>query len=198
MPINEILANCYLKFTYQTLVATHKGRLYFNDDYTTDTESGELGVSNRTDASFTPFTEILLEYANRLNGIHQCNIKGFSTIELWRSVTGADNEFVAYVPSPDVPLPSNGSVASSYVMYVYGTPTRRKTRLTIFDFYTSVPQRYPASPVGSTDTGSIHWYILRSGVPFSNEDGQPLTTLVSENTGYNRKLARLYGRQIEP
>lgn len=200
MPRNEILAPYYLKIKVNTGVARHTHRLYFQTNST-------ISALGTTPVSFsvvpsgggvgTPIATIVKEIYTRLKAAVPAGAM-LETIEIWQSQPGA-NGFLAYNPLPtDLPVFTGTKVAASYYMEVYEAANRQKFRLTLYDGFESRPQRSPFLEPPTEDNGTMDWYILKSGVPIATQDGWPLVRGVSINTGYNRALARRYGRQIAP
>lgn len=200
MPRNEILAPYYLKIKVNTGVARHTHRLYFQTNSTVVAQ-GTTPISFNVVPSGggvgTPVAEVVGQVYTRLKSVIPAGTL-LETIEIWQSQTGA-NGFLAYNPLPTgLPVFTGTKVAASYYMEVYEAANRQKFRLALFDGVESRPQRSPFLEPPTVDDGTMGWYLLKSGVPIGTQDGWPLVRGVSVNTGYNRSLARQYGRQIAP
>jgi hypothetical protein len=83
-------------------------------------------------------------------------------------------------------------------MFVATTADRSKARFTFFEWLDASPQRTSMSAPPTSDDGNLNWYLCKGLVPFANNDGKRLTSLISQNVGYNRRLANRYGRAITP
>lgn len=201
MAINQILAPYFIKMKYQTYAAVHSMRAYFETGSTlispTVLAPGEWGIQGVAAASPVAISTIAFEMFNRVNAALPLNTK-LLDIEVWQSAEGA-NVFIGQNALPaDVDYGVGTGVAAAYDMLVMGSATRQKFRLTYFDTKNPAPQRSAGGNVPVVDNGSINWYLLKSLVPFATQDGHRLTSIRSFNTGYNRKLARSYGRIISP
>lgn len=200
MPVNEILAPFYIKVKYSTGIANHQLRAYFQTGSTLDIP----GLNPDNMAIIAPSAggtfSINTIVGNMFDRTKQ-NLKPDTTItaiEVWQSQTG-QNLFVGLNQLPAVVTYGTGAqVASSYFTTVYSAANRKKFRLTYFDGAAVSPQRTAAPQPPTIDNTGLDWYLLRSGVPFATQDGFRLTLVGSYNTGYNRKLARRYGRAVTP
>lgn len=207
MPVNEILAPFYsiLHYTVTATVRSHVARIYLDEVPTLNTSTNEYVFAGYTDASHTggwTLREIWGEYVSRFNTTIGGNVLPAWTtgdVELWESASGV-NTFMGLDPD-DYSTLTGGSTTvhpSGYLMAVFKTSLRRQWRSTFFDIGTAEPQRTPIPSVPATDDGELGWFVTKSAVKFTNQDGIPLTIASSYNTGYNRKLARSYGRFIAP
>lgn len=203
MPVNEILAPVYLKgkLTNPVYPDGHQFRLYFaagsswTPGVTGDEDNWQLQVSGSPVASvanivnevFTRLTPVTPEHSH------------VSQIELWHSVPGAPN-VLDHLNT--LPLGNDYGSAqqhpSSQLMYIFAGALRQQFRLSVFDGVTPEPQKITLPVPPSGDDGSIQWYILKSPIPFANNDGIRLIVPVSLNRGYNNKLKRTYGRTLAP
>lgn len=200
MPVNEILAPFYIKVKYSTGIATHQLRAYFQTGSTLDIPGltpdnmGIVAPSGGGTFSINTIVENMFDRTKQ-------NLKPGTTIteiEVWQSQVGA-NQFIGLNKLPDVvSYGTSSQVAASYFTTVYSAANRKKFRLTYFDGVIASPQRTAAPQPPNTDNSGLDWYLLRSGVPFATQDGFRLTLVGSYNTGYNRKLARSYGRAVTP
>lgn len=201
MPVNEILAPYYGIVKYRTPVAAHSLRFYFETGSTlspgpalnpndwTIQGSGALSavsISQVVDALFSKAADSL-----------PANTE-LQEVQLWQSQIG-NNIFLHSNSLPSAPSYGSGTgYAAAYSMVVYSAPSRQKFRLTYFDGAYVAPQTEASGQPPLVDDNSLDWYVLRGLVPFSTQDGHRLTTVRSFNTGYNRKLARAYGRNVTP
>jgi hypothetical protein len=197
MPVNEILAPYYVKYRYTTPFAAHQGRLYFETGAELGTE-GPLSPSSwtiRGSAAIqsVPIKDLVFQVINRMKSVIKPTVT-LTNIEVWQSAAGV-NTLVGLNDLPTVNTFTGGAgFAAAYNMVVFGTGVRQKFRLTFFDTASTDPQRVSLAQPPAVDDGFIGWYMLKSLVPFATQDGVRLTRTISQNTGYNRKLARAYGR----
>lgn len=201
MPVNEILAPYYAIFKYRTPSAAHSLRCYFETGSVL--EAGPVGspnnwtiqgVSSLVKVSMTQIATAL--FSKALNSL-PANTR-LNEIQLWQSQPGS-NVFLHNNELPaTVTFGSGAGVAASYSMPVYAAANRQKFRLTYFDGAFVSPQTEASPQPPLVDDNSLNWYILRGPAPFATQDGYRLLTVRSFNTGYNRKLARAYGRSVTP
>ena len=202
MPINEIHAPVYIKGKYTTPAYPqgHAFRLYFQlgsswaDGLEGDEQNWRLMFLGDDLGSAAGIVDAVFDRASTLlpENTH------ISEIELWRSLDG-DNllEHINTLPIGNS-YGSGPGVAAAYYMEVYAGPLREPWRFTLFDGSQASPQRFtPLSPP-LADDNSFSWYFLNGPIPFATNDGVRLSVQKSRNTGYNRKLARAYGRTIAP
>lgn len=199
--INEILAPYYLIIKYANNVARHDMTVYFETGTT-------LPAPNVLTPNDWPVQGVGAVAAERISDIvHQLFSRmspslGAGTrvteIQLWQSQTGQN----VFLHSNDLPTSNSyggtGGIASAYYMLVFSTAQRKKYKLTYFEWNDSRPQRYAGVNPPVLDDGTVQWYVLRSVVPFATNDGIRLTTNFSTHTGYNRALAKRYGKVIVP
>jgi hypothetical protein len=198
MPINEILAPSYVRLQYANSVASHGLVLYFANLAVQNITTGVWELPNADLVGATPVADIVQSVANRFNTAG-AGLTVIDQIELWRGVTGGANVFEDYVqPVQPTVAPTGTRVASSYVMYVFSAQNRQKARMTGFEYVSASPQRLRPDNIPAIDDGSLQWYVINGNIPFSTQDGIRLKTFLSFNFGYNRKLAKKYGRDIAP
>lgn len=203
MPENEILAPVYIKGKIATPVypAGHAFRLYFRAGTsfvvgdTGDEDNWRVVRAGDDKGSIAGMLDNLFDRAST-------RLPADSTITeiaLWHSVPNAPNVLDHYNTLPiGNDYGSGAGIASAYAMYVYGAALREQFRFTLFDGAFADPQKYPATSAPVGDDGSVTWFFTRSDYGLATQDGLPLVREVSSNTGYNRKLARSYGRSITP
>lgn len=204
MPVNEIQAPSYIKIFYRNPTVNHQHvqRWYFTEPITISGDNG-FGWSAYTDEDHLEgwlVSEVVAELFSRAvlaNG----NLPPYQVdkVEVWAGEAGA-NEFLGYDNGDydDVDGGSGSPNASAYELKVFETATKLQFRATFFENGVASPQRYAQTPPPEEDDTFFNWFILRSAVEFANNDGVRLTLAISNNTGYNRKLARTYGRDIMP
>jgi len=198
MPVNEILAPSYARVNYQNSVASHALTLYFANAAVENITTGVWEIPNSDLVGATPVSTIVQNVANRFN-TGGAGFGSIEQIELWRSVLNAPNVFADYVqPVQPTIAPTGARVASSYLMLVFSAQNRQKARFTGFEYVSASPQRLRPDDIPALDNGTLEWYVLNGNVPFSTQDGFRLKTFLSFNFGYNRKLAKKYGRDIAP
>lgn len=203
MPINEILAPIYVKGKYSTpsYGAGHAFRLYFAAGCTWS--SGAVGdeenwrlMEGATDHG--AISSIIHQVFTRANA-DLPDTSHVIQIELWHSIPAADNVLDHLNPLPLGNTYGSGAGSpSAQAMHVFAGSLRPTFRLTFFDGGYPNPQRYAPVAPPTADDGSLRWYFIKSGIPFATQDGIRITREVSFNTGYNKKLARKYGRTLAP
>ena len=201
MPVNQILAPYYLKVKYTNAVAEHAFRVYFETGSTVSpgapVSADDWTVRGALSLVDTPISEVVDVLFNRAATLPMA-VNTLTSVEVWQSAVGV-NTFLHSNRLPTVPTQGSGAgVAASYGMFVFGSSSRQRFRMTFFEIGTASPQRTALSSPPLVDDTTLVWYVLRSQVPFATQDGQRLTTVRSLNTGYNRKLARSYGRRFAP
>jgi len=200
MPVNEILAPYYAIVQYATWAARHTVRLYLPSGTVTTVDS-DFRHSALEDATYNATGSIShyvylwfqLVYQNR-------NLIGPSieAIAVWQSAPGTNTLLGFSTPIQ----PTAGSVqgaASSYVM-LSGTavsgPTLQRYKVVFFE---ATPNASPQRLAGNTlllPANTAVWdYVLSRIV---TQDGLSPVVIRSTNYGYNRKLARRYGRTLQP
>lgn len=206
MPTNEILAPSYAIRTYKiaTTPVPHEQRLYFNAVPTIDTVTGIASFPTYTDAlhpSGWTIHDIFKEIDARAFADTSL-IPAFATqkVELWQSVLGFPNVFMGFDGASYADVTGGGGTANAaaYTMWVFQSAQRDEFRLMWLDTQQASPQRTTLTNPPVADNGSLAWFMLRSPVKFVTNDNLPLKFSPSVNTGYNRKLARSYGRSIAP
>lgn len=204
MPINEINAESYLVTRYTTAInKSHVFRLYFNA-VPTNSGDGVFKFSTYTDAGHAAgwkVEEIIAEIISRAvsdNG--NMPPLTINEVAVWQSAVG-ENVLLG-LDSGDYDAVVGGlgnTVASAYWMNVFKSSAPvQQFRLSFFDVNDAKPQRFAAASVPAVDDGSLAWLMTKSAVGFCTQDGHKLSIHRSSNTGYNRKLARTYGRTITP
>lgn len=203
MPVNEINAPIYIKGKYATPAYPqgHAFRLYFASGCSwspglTGDENNWRVMEGTTDRGSV--ASIVHEVFTRI-GSGVPSGTAVTEIELWHSIPNAENVLDHLNSLPEGNEYGSGAgVAAAYLMYVFAGALRPQFRFTWFDGANVSPQKYPPTTPPNADNGTIHWYFVKSTIPFATNDGIRLTREVSGNTGYNRKLARSYGRAVTP
>lgn len=203
MPLNEILAPVYIKGKYATPVfpTGHAFRLYFATGC-----SFSVGASG--DEENWRLHEGATDHGAVSGIVHEVFTRAVGTlpsgssvtqIELYHSIPAAPNVLDHLNPLPSGNSYGSGAgVASAYQMWVFAGSLRPQWRFELFDGNNINPQKYAPYTPSSGDDNTMEWYILKSGIPFATNDGIRLTREVSRNVGYNRRLARSYGRSVAP
>lgn len=202
--VNEILATSYAKVFYNTEVPkTHSFTLYFGTPFVADLlvpNVWHVGGTNPATSDQWQVSEVVVELINRM----KASFANFpemqiERVELYESASG-DNTFVGFDLGDysDVADGGGAFVAAGYLIANFQTVTRDNWRLMFLDYGDARPQRTPQALIPATDDDSPQWFIANSTVGFTNQDGQSLVRITSYNTGYNRALARKYGRSISP
>jgi hypothetical protein len=202
MPVNEILAPFYSIAHYHTSARPigHNIRLYFD----------EVPAFGGASTVFTGYTD-----ADHLLGwtleeiwsevVFRAALDGglgallFDYVEMWTSEDGV-NTFEGFDPDDYTGIVGGASdgVAAAYLMWMTKAAHREQFRLTFFDTANASPQRFPVAAPPTVDDGTLEWFLINSVVGFVTNDNLPLVTVPSINSGYNRKLARSYGRSVAP
>ncbi|HEY9758948.1 MAG TPA: hypothetical protein V6C97_27515 [Oculatellaceae cyanobacterium] len=203
MPTNEWLAPSKIVILYTTQsLAQHRMTLYF-DAVPVDTGGYIFNFPTYTDAGHaTGWTVVQIVTAifarMALSATPVCD-PTINAVEVWQSVPSGANIFLGYDAGDYTAVAGGaGGVASGYVMWFFQTNARDKFTLTVFDSGDANPQRTSAIPTPTVDNTFLDWFILKSAVHFTNNDGIRLSRAVSYNWGYNRKLARSYGKTVTP
>ena len=203
MPINEILAPVYIKGKLATPVYPqgHAFRLYFKTGstfsvgLTGDEDNWRLNVDGVDKGSIAA---LMTNLWNRFGS----NLPAHSVLtqlELWHSVPGAPNVLDHFNTLPtSMDYGTGTGVASGYTMRVFSGSLRNYFRFTVFDGGDANPQKFPPVNPPLADDASPEWFFLKGGFGLATNDGIPLVREVSIDTGYNRKLARRYGRSVAP
>lgn len=202
MPLNEILAPFYaiVKYTTVAYPVGHTLRMYFNEVPVYEAE--ETTFAGYTDAEHTTgwsLQSIVDEFLSRWVAQSPNGVLTVSEVAMWESAAGV-NTFKGLDPDDYSGSVFGGGagVAAAYSMYVFKAADRSQMRYTLFEAGDSKPQRFALSAPPAIDDGSLEWFVVRSAVGFVTNDDKPITIAASGNTGYNRKLARSYGRNIAP
>lgn len=208
MPINEITAASYSIAHYVTddTNEPHVARLYFDEVPTLVSEEVGYRFAGYTDAehlSGWTLAEIWDAVYFRMNATFGGNAlqqATFGDVEVWQSVPDEPNLFLGLDPASyeDISAGAATGIAAAYLMLVMKSASRQQFRFTIFDATDSKPQRYAGTSIPEVDNDTLQWLMARSAIGFVTQDNEPLTIASSYNTGYNRKLARSYGRVKTP
>ena len=204
MPLNEIHAPVYIKGKYATpwYSSGHSFRLYFETGCSwTEGLSGDESNYRLAQggADIASVASIVNSVFTRAAGYLKAGTT-ITELALYESATGGADTLIHLndLPEGNTYGSSADATASSFWMWVMATGLREKWRFTLFDGVASAPQKYPPEATPSGDNGTLAWYFVRSNIPFATNDGLRLTRMVSANRGYNRKLARTYGRVVNP
>jgi len=202
MSVNEILAPFYVKFFYRVLTGhIHSTRWYFD-------AVPSFGVNGAVFDTYTDAThltgwtlhDVILEIDTRLQlSTTQYPPYDVIKVERWLSATGA-NVFKGLDPADysDIVGGTGTPIAAAEFNWVFQDDDRNSFRFGFIDGLDSRPQRFelPQPPV--LDDGGIDWFLLRSPIGFTTNDGVRLTRAVSNNTGVNKYAARKYGKTVIP
>lgn len=198
MPINEILAPTYAHITYTTTVTQHKGRVYFNRlPDTVNPTDPNLSTYDCGSLGDLTISQVIQELYTRANTTLGASIAFVNRIEYYVSVTSGSNDWIADL-DPLNPTGGLAGTASGYYTVVARGANRQKFVFNLYDSSDGKPQRFGIPSISSTDDGSLYWFLVKGNTPFATQDGSPLKSVLSLNTGYNRKLARSYGRTVSP
>lgn len=201
--INERQAKYYAIVSYKTPQAKHDLTLFFDNSAVLGSViydgQAAVGISQRHDASvFIPIADVVDKVFTRATPWLPSGTV-VQSIQLWEAVVSDANTFVtAITPKGGTTYGSTSGTASAYMMFVFQAATRQKARITFLDTHYVAPQREGMVSPPVSDDGSLVWLVIRSEIPFATSDGAPLTLPMSVNYGYNRRLARKYGRDMTP
>jgi hypothetical protein len=202
MPVNETGATTYLKVEYEVKPnISHSFRLYIQDDITYVPEGDSYFTVENPDTSLGwTVAEVVKEFIGRWYATHTSIVPQLKVtqVEIWQSFVG-NNTFIGYDGGDYDPYDTTeggSTIYSAYHTYVFQTGDRNSWNVSLYDVKSSVPFRRSIASVPVEDDGSLAWFVLKSSVPFVNNDGDTLTLAVSHNGGYNNKLARDYGRDL--
>jgi len=200
MPVNEILAPYYAIVQYTTWAASHIVRFYLPSGTVTDV-SGDIRHSALEDATHNATGSISeyvylwfqLVYQNR-----NLLAPSIEAVAVWQSAPGP-NILLGY----SLPVQPNGGnvqgVASGYVMLsgaAISGPTRQRYKIVFFEAVADAsPQRLAGNTITQLANIPVWDYVLSKVV---TQDGLAPVIIRSTNYGYNRKLARRYGRILQP
>jgi hypothetical protein len=203
MPVNEILAPVYVRSKYVTPAYPqgHVFTVYFAAGCTWspgasgDEDNWRLMEGGTDHGAISGIMhEIFTRAAGRLPAS-----SALSEIALWHSIPSSDNVLDHFNTLPSGNSYGSGDgFASAYWMGIFQSTLRQKYKMTFFDGGAVDPQKYPGVTPPSGDDSSLGWYILKSGIPFATNDGIRVVANASVSTGYNRKLAKSYGRTVTP
>ena len=201
MPVNQILAPHYMKVKYRTNVANHVLRFYFETGSVLSPGAvltpNDWTIRGAAAVQDVKISEVAQEMFTRSRDSLPTGTV-ITSIELWQAASGPN----VFLHSNDLPTTNSfgtgSGIAASYSMVVFAAANRQKYRLTFFDGEFVSPQRDAAVTPPTLDNNSNEWYVMRSLVPFATQDGNRINSVLSYNTGYNRKLARSYGRNLTP
>jgi len=203
MPTNEIHAPYYVKGKIETPAypVGHAYTLYFAAG--TTFEDGSVGDEDNWRLQFDAddkgaLSAIVFEVFSRSRMYYPAG-SHIGSIELWQSIPDAPNVLVHVNTLPPAdPIFTGTPTAAAYTMFVMQTALKAKFRWTCWDGPNPAPQRYPFPTIPDEDDSSFGFYMLKGEIPFANNDGIRLTSGVSLNQGYNRALAKSYGRNVVP
>lgn len=201
MPINQILAPYYLRITYQTWAAQHSLTLYLGGGTLTSTTMdynlSSLVIPSNSTGSISRFVVDVFDCFFSMRNIYQPSIL---SIDLYESASGP-NIFVG----PITPLqPAAGAIqgtASSYLtvsgIAQSSSISRQSWRVTLYETVSNpAPQRFTEDWSSASSVFYRLYQYATAGGMVSQDGAKPVMRAYS--IGYNRKLARRYGRVIFP
>lgn len=202
-PINEILASSYARIKYWVLSVAeeHTLTMYFDSVPVADGLGWKFtAYTDGAHATGWLLNEIIREHFDRMSNTNPvCPLYAINSVEVWSTQPGANvfmgfdtSDYTAFVSGTSTP------VAAAYFNAVFQTADRSQMRWYFFDNGDSAPQHTPQSQPPTVDNTSFAWWVINGPIGFTNNDGKAITRIVSYNTGYNRKLARLYGKTKAP
>lgn len=206
MPINEILAPSYLRIKYQTWASIHSLTIYLNGFISQNPDPNAVNQLLLT----TPIAPMDMTIEDKVKQIFEraynrggSKCPTIMSIEGWNSVPGGNNTFVGNGNPPSLvgSFNTNG-VASGYIQWrfrtVDGTSPRQQIQMTFFEaLQNAAPQREIVGAIPTTDDQSLSYYVSKAKW-ITSQDGYAVTTASTINYGYNRKLAKSYGKVLTP
>lgn len=201
MPVNEILAPFYMRVSYQTWASVHNVTLYLGSG--TITPSGQDFLHSAA-VSPSNSTGSLQNYVKQVFDIFYGSIgilaPSILSIDLFQSVPSSPNIYLGPILKPSLIAGATKGVAASYIM-LSGTSvsasTRQNWRLMFFESVTGTnPQRFVEDWSQTTSLFYPLYLNAQQGLMVTQDGYTPI--LRSYNIGYNRKLARRYGRLLTP
>lgn len=202
MPKVEITAPFFAKVKYTNAARPqgHSFRLYF--DHIPAFNTLTTVFSTYTDGAHpTGWTleQIIDEFLTRFVSTTSFAVIGISGVEMWTTNTGV-NTFVGLDPDDysGVTPGTGAGKASAYGMYVFEANNRSTWKMSMYEVASGDPQRYPQPDPPTADDGSLSWFVIRSAVKFVTYKNLPLTHNPSTNIGFNKALAKKYGRFVAP
>lgn len=203
MPVSEITAPFYaiVRYTTAAYPLGHRFRLYFDREPAIEEDNVATFDSYVDGTHLTGWSlkEVVSEVMTRFEASIGAGAQTVADVEMWRTVEG-ENEFLGLdgADYSAVTVGSGSGVASSYFMYVFGTVLREQYRLMMFEVDSAAPQRFVGAVPPGVDDDTLGWFMTRSAVLFVTRHNKRLQNISSTNIGYNRRLARTYGRTIIP
>lgn len=208
MPVNEIMAPSYLRIKYTTHASQHNLTIYMNGLIRVNpspVDENILQFAPATNPTWTALETPILDLIMRAYKDGSVAAPTVDSIEAWQSVVGGENVFVGYGNPQTI---SSGSAtlgtASGYRHYrfrtVDNTTPRQQAQFTFYESQVNVaPQRSSFGTVPTTDNGTFVWKVEKGLANwFTSQDGYVITNASSLSLGYNRKLARSYGKRLTP
>lgn len=202
--INEILANSYIDVHYvtATINKAHRQRWFF-DAVPVDTGGGVFAFPTYVDAGHPTGWSIaqIVQEIHKRASLATSLLPDYTiaSVEVYASAEG-DNIFMGYDAGDYDPLEGGGATINpaAYFCPVWATADKSIFKVFFFDTQSASPQRVEIAQPPAIDDTYLHWFILKSAVKFVNQDNKRLLLVRSQNTGYNKKLARIYGKSILP
>lgn len=202
MPVNQIEAPYYLRIVYQTWASTHNLTLYLGSGTLTPN-----GADYQHSAADLPavnpggyLSKLVQDVFDAFYHYRAVQPPSIISIDLYQSLPGP-NTFVGSIkPSQPLSGTSQGTAASYVMLTGIGQSNainRQTWRLMLFEAVINpAPQRYVVD--WSQLTSEFHYlYLYSQQNALVSQDGGKIS-LRSMNIGYNRKLARRYGRLLFP
>lgn len=201
MPVNEILAPYYMRVTYQTWASQHVATLYLGAGTVTASaqdflHSAAVSPSNPT-GSLAAYLKMVMDLFYGGIGIQQPSV---SSVDLYQSVPSAPNIYLGPILPPLLASGATRGIAASYVMLSgvsVSASIRQAWKMMFFDCSLSAaPQRFVDDWSQTTSLFNPLYQAAQSGLMVTQDGYKPV--LRTYNIGYNRKLARRYGRLLTP
>lgn len=201
MPLNQITAPSYVIVRYTTDVpAQHAVRFYLDAVPTFNAGGNNWIYAGYTDAGHVAgwsVKDIVGELLSRFALTTLLPPLTIDAVEVWQSAAGV-NTFLG-LDGADYSAITGGaanSEPSAYGMFVTKAANRAQFRFMMFDTKNAQPQRTSVPIPPTLDDGTLAWFFVRSAVKFVTNDNLRIASVATLNTGYNRKLARSYGRRL--
>lgn len=203
MPMNYVTAQSVLRVHYRQL-AVNRGHtmVLYLDGQVIAQNDGTLtlfGITNPNTSADWTIHDIIAAIFSRSTVSLAIAVPAYQValVEAWHNVPDSPTEvFVGFdlADYSDVVGGSATPVAGAIMTLNMQTAERLNWKMSFLDSGLPVPVRIIGTNPPDVDDGSIEWFLLKSNVPFANNDGVRITRFVSATTGLNDKLVRVYGR----
>lgn len=191
MPIvNPSLAWGHIQIQLQTAYEIHSRRLYCR----------EVNVDGTWATPFGAETDVATTVKNFHNAAAKWRSIGETvlSIDVFQHVSGGGSPtFITNIPVPTGINPGLMTVtAAAYLMLVMKAGNRQLAKFQFLDSGDAKPQRFALSDLDTSQQGLVTY--LKDHQNICTIDGYDMKAFSSGNSGYNRRLAKRYGRVLAP